>query len=142
MAPFIGGFFHFIGIFNVSFFGVNFVMKKRILVMNGQKIVQSEAAAGKWANDRVDKAGSLKPNIYNIYLAKEASLKSNSIGTIIHADEKNIYQQIGREFVMHDRRKFDKVPDIGSVQSISYDESTGKIKISPASVTNSKKLSR
>ena len=117
-------------------------MKKRILVMNGQKIIQSETTAGKWTNDRVDKAGSLKPNIYNIYLAKEANLKSNSIGTIIHADEKKVYQQVGRELLMHDIKKFDKVPDIGSVQSISYDEPTGKIKISPATVTNSKKLSR
>ena len=110
--------------------------------MNGQKIVQSEATVGKWTNDRVEKAGSLKPNIYNIYLAKKADVKFDSVGTIIHADENNVYQQTGRDFVMHDRKKFDKVPDIGSVQSISYDESTGKIKISPASVTNSKKLSR
>ena len=110
--------------------------------MNGQKIVQSEATAGKWTNDRVDKAGSLKPNIYNIYIAKEANLKAESIGTIIHADENKIYQQIGREFVMHDRQKFDKVPDIGSVQSISYDDVNGKVKISPASEKHSRKLSR
>ena len=46
-------------------------MKQRLLVMNGQKIVQSEQA-GAWINQKVDKAGALNPGIYNLYMAQVA----------------------------------------------------------------------
>lgn len=36
--------------------------KQRVLVMNGQRVLQSEEA-GKWKNDNVDKAGSIKPHL-------------------------------------------------------------------------------
>jgi hypothetical protein len=39
---------------------------------------------------------------------------------IVHADATNVYQQIGKNFVMHARSDFDKVPEIGSAKSISY----------------------
>mgnify|MGYP006389897645 CR=1 FL=1 len=35
-------------------------MKQRLLVMNGQRIVQAEQG-GAWTNEKVDKAGALKP---------------------------------------------------------------------------------
>ena len=35
-------------------------MKERLLVMNGQRIVQAEKD-GAWTNQKVDKAGALKP---------------------------------------------------------------------------------
>jgi hypothetical protein len=41
-------------------------MKQRLLVMNGQKIVQHEQE-GRWLNDKVEKAGLVKPGIYNLY---------------------------------------------------------------------------
>lgn len=94
-------------------------MKKRILVMNGQRIVQTEQG-GAWTNEKVDKAGALKPGIYNLYIAKEADKDQRSEGMIVHADSSNVYQQIGKNFVMHERKNFDKVPEVGASKSISY----------------------
>ncbi|WP_407214844.1 KfrB domain-containing protein [Enterobacter kobei] len=45
--------------------------KQRVLVMNGQRVLQSEET-GKWKNDNVDKAGSIKRGIYPLYLCQEA----------------------------------------------------------------------
>lgn len=95
-------------------------MKQRLLVMNGQRIVQAEQG-GAWTNEKVDKAGALKPGIYNLYMAKEAEKSQRHDGLIVHADSKTVYQQVGKNFVMHDRQNFDKVPDTGVSASISYD---------------------
>ncbi|EAU7918002.1 IncP plasmid survival protein KfrB [Pseudomonas aeruginosa] len=111
-------------------------MKHRLLVMNGQRIVQTENE-GAWTNQKVDKAGALKPGIYNIYMAQKADKSQRHDGTIVHADSGSIYQQVGKNFVMHARSDFDKVPEIGSAKSINYDAS-GKAQVSAESV----KLSR
>ncbi len=94
-------------------------MKQRLLVMNGQRIVQSEQT-GVWTNQKVDKAGALKPGIYNLYMAQAADKKQTHVGVIVHADDKLVFQQVGKNFVMHAREDFDKVPEIGSAKSISY----------------------
>ena len=70
-------------------------MKERLLVMNGQRIVQAEKD-GAWTNQKVDKAGALKPGIYNLYTAQAADKKQTHAGVIVHADATNVYQQIGR----------------------------------------------
>ncbi|HCX5914916.1 TPA: conjugal transfer protein TraO [Escherichia coli] len=111
-------------------------MKHRLLVMNGQRIVQTENQ-GTWTNQKVDKAGALKPGIYNIYMAQKADKSQRHDGSIVHADSGSIYQQVGKNFVMHARSDFDKVPEIGSAKSITYDAS-GKAQVSAESV----KLSR
>ena len=94
-------------------------MKQRLLVMNGQRIVQAEQE-GVWANQKVDKAGALKPGMYNLYMAQQADKKQTHDGVIVHADNNQVYQQVGKNFVMHARSDFDKVPEIGSAKSISY----------------------
>jgi hypothetical protein len=111
-------------------------MKQRLLVMNGQRIVQTEQG-GAWTNEKVDKAGALKPGIYNLYTAKEADKAQKHDGVIVHSDSKNVYQQVGKSFVMHDRQNFDKVPEIGASTSISYD-AQGKTVVA----TEAAKLSR
>lgn len=111
-------------------------MKHRLLVMNGQRIVQTENQ-GAWTNQKVDKAGALKPGIYNIYMAQKADKSQRHDGSIVHADSGSIYQQVGKNLVMHARSDFDKVPEIGSAKSITYDAS-GKAQVSAESV----KLSR
>ena len=60
------------------------------------------------------------PGIYNLYTAQAADKKQTHAGVIVHADATNVYQQIGKNFVMHARSDFDKVPEIGSAKSISY----------------------
>jgi hypothetical protein len=97
-------------------------MKHRVLVMNGTRVVQAEGPTGDWANQKVDKAGDLKPGIYNIYTAKEADTSQWHEGFVVHADSTAIYQQVGRSYVAHNREKFDKVPVLGSMASISYDK--------------------
>ncbi|EMK0110359.1 conjugal transfer protein TraO [Escherichia coli] len=111
-------------------------MKHRLLVMNGQRIVQTENQ-GAWTNQKVDKAGALKPGIYNIYMAQKAEKSQRHDGIIVHADSGSIYQQVGKNFVMHARSDFDKVPEIGSAKSITYD-ANGKAQVSAENV----KLSR
>ncbi|EDP0643714.1 conjugal transfer protein TraO [Salmonella enterica] len=115
-------------------------MKHRLLVMNGQRIVQTENQ-GAWTNQKVDKAGALKPGIYNLYMAQKADKSQRHDGTIVHADSGTIYQQVGKNFVMHARSDFDKVPEIGSAKSISYD-AQGKAQVSAESVKLSRGRSR
>ncbi|EOV4287858.1 IncP plasmid survival protein KfrB [Escherichia coli] len=111
-------------------------MKERLLVMNGQRIVQAEKD-GAWTNQKVDKAGALKPGIYNLYMAQAADKKQTHDGVIVHADSNSVYQQKGKNFVVHARSDFDKVPEIGSAKSVTYD-ANGKAQVSAENV----KLSR
>jgi hypothetical protein len=53
-------------------------------------------------------------------LAQHADKKQTHDGVIVHADNNQVYQQVGKNFVMHARSDFDKVPEIGSAKSISY----------------------
>ncbi len=110
-------------------------MKQRLLVMNGQRLVQSEKG-GEWNTDKVEKAGAVKPGIYPIHLSTQADKAKIHQGPVIHSDKEHVYQQVGRSFVMHDRADFDKVPEIGANSTIKYEN--GK-----ASVTaNTMKLGR
>ena len=114
-------------------------MKQRLLVMNGQRIVQHEQG-GQWQNDKVDKAGTVKPGIYNLYLASQADKTKTHDGVILHTDKDSVYQQVGKNFIKHDRGDFDKVPAIGSNTSIKYEQ--GRAITSAASVKLSRGMSR
>jgi hypothetical protein len=94
-------------------------MKQRLLVMNGQRILQNEQD-GVWKNQKVDKASALKPGIYNLYLAEQADKTKRYDGVIVHVDSNNVYQQIEKKFVLHSPNDFDAVPTIGRVKSITY----------------------
>lgn len=94
-------------------------MKQRLLVMNGQRLVQIERE-GQWATEKVEKAAGVKPGIYNIYLAVDADKMKAHEGIILHADQHHLYQQIGKGFIRHRLADFDKVPDIGIQVSVNY----------------------
>lgn len=102
--------------------------KQRVLVMNGQRVLQSEEA-GQWKNDNVDKAGSIKPGIYPLYLSKGPDKASIYNGPIIHADKQAVYQQVGKQIFKHERQNFDKLPEVGTEKNISYDQTSGKAQI-------------
>ena len=72
-------------------------MKIRLIVMNGQRIIQREEE-GKWQNYKVEKAGAIKPGIYNVYLATPAERRKTYEGVIVHAEDDAVYQQVGRGF--------------------------------------------
>ena len=114
-------------------------MKQRLLVMNGQKIVQHEQE-GRWLNDKVEKAGLVKPGIYNLYLANPADKTKTLDGVILHADKDNVFQQVCKTVVKHDQADFVKAPSIGSHSSITYDQ--GKAIDSVASHALSRGVSR
>jgi cell filamentation protein len=95
-------------------------MKQRLLIMNGQRLVQFERE-GQWATDKVEKAAGIKPGIYNIYLAVDASKAKTHEGIIVHADQNHVYQQTGNSFVRHMLADFNKVPEIGIHARISYE---------------------
>jgi hypothetical protein len=96
-------------------------MKQRLLVMNGQRILQT-AQDSDWSNQKVDKAGELRPGIYNLSGAIKADRGKAHTGPILHADGATVYQGQGRAIVAHDRTDFGKVPEIGSTKTISYYE--------------------
>lgn len=100
-------------------------MKQRVLVMNGQRLVQIEKE-GQWATDKVEKAGPVKPGIYNIHLALQADKAKTHEGMIVHQDRTHVYQQTGKSFVKHTLSDFDIVPEIGSNSSIKYVQGVAK----------------
>jgi hypothetical protein len=103
-------------------------MKQRLLVMNGQRLVQIERE-GHWSTEKVEKAAGVKPGIYNIYLAVDADKVKAHEGVILHMDQDHLYQQIGRGFVRHMLADFKAVPDIGINASVNY--TTGVARTQP-----------
>jgi len=114
-------------------------MKQRILVMNGQRIVQHEQG-GDWKIDNVEKARLVKPGIYNLYLATLPDKEKNYTGPILHIKDKFIYQQVGKKYIKHSADDFDIIPEIGCHSSIKYDH--GKAVVSVASMKIAKTMSR
>jgi cell filamentation protein len=114
-------------------------MKQRLLVMNGQKLLQTERA-GEWQVDKVEKAGVIRPGIYNLYLATPADPAGVHVGVVLHADTEFVYQQVGKTFVRHDLTRFEQAPAPGSHVSIRYQHNQAVV--SAATVKLGRKLSR
>jgi len=106
-------------------------MKQRLLVMNGQRLVQSEQG-GQWQTDKVEKAGAAKPGIYNIYLATPPDKSNRHDGPIVYIDKSGVFQQVGKAFVKHAPPDFGKVPEVGTNCSVRYVD--GKAQVSPSSI--------
>ena len=94
-------------------------MKRRVLVINGQRIVQSDSGEG-WRSEKVEKAFNLKAGIYNIYTASPTDKTQASSGVIVYADKDSVYQRMRKKVIMHSRNDFDRVPGIGSAKRIEY----------------------
>lgn len=114
-------------------------MKQRLLVMNGQKLLQSERA-GEWQVDKVERAGTIRPGIYNLYLSTPADQASAHVGVVVHADSQFVYQQVGKTFVRHERTRFAQVPTFGAHVSIRYRDEHATV--AAATVKQGRKLSR
>lgn len=99
-------------------------MKKRLLVMNGQKLVQNESA-GVWKTEKVSKAEGIKPGIYNLYNTVDPDLTKDNIGEIIYIDkiENVLYQQKGSQsqYIKHDLNCFNQIPKPGYLMNIKYE---------------------
>jgi KfrB protein len=96
-------------------------MKLRLIVMNGQRIVEAEDD-GVWKCQEVGKAGKLKPGIYNLYLSQQPDKSKLYDGIIVHSTDIYIYQKVGEIFIIHSRSDFyDTPPEIGTKKGIIYD---------------------
>lgn len=96
-------------------------MKLRVIVMNGQRIVECEEN-GEWKIQEVGKAGKLKPSIYDLYGSKHADKSKRHDGVIVHSGNNCIYQWEEGMIVDHSQCDFtETIPEIGANISIVYD---------------------
>lgn len=98
-------------------------MMKRIIVMNGSRVVQSrEEKTQDWKIEKITTRTSIKPGIYNISAAQKADIKGTYLGTILHREDGLVYQKYGKKIIAHDSSAFDNLPGIGTLYEISYNE--------------------
>ena len=99
--------------------------KLRMIVMNGQKILQTQNN-NEWETTgtikKVDEG--IKPGVYNIYLATAPVDKNQYQGQIIYIDKENsvFYQQVKKDFIVHQLNAVDGKPIAGKDVVIAYDE--------------------
>lgn len=96
-------------------------MKIRILVMNGQRLIQFEHGT-EWTTERVEAANGVKPGIYNIHSAVMVDKAKSHDGPVIFADKEHIYQKVGSSLVKHRIEDFEKLPEIGDNTIVKYDD--------------------
>ena len=104
--------------------------KKRLVVMNRQCITQVVGPDNKWRDAKIEKAVERPPGIYNLHTAVPADPAKIHDGAILYVDEGRVYQQVGKGIVMHEAKKFDRVPDLGAVKALSY--SAGRVQVGPS----------
>ncbi|PTQ91800.1 hypothetical protein C8R30_12820 [Nitrosomonas nitrosa] len=98
--------------------------KLRMIVMNGQKILQTQNN-NEWETigtiKKVDEG--IKPGVYNIYLATAPVDKNQYQGQIIYIDKENsvFYQQVKKDFTVHQLNAVDGKPIAGKDVVIAYD---------------------
>ncbi|MBS0422857.1 MAG: conjugal transfer protein TraO [Proteobacteria bacterium] len=99
-------------------------VKLRMIVMNGQKILQTQN------NNEWETVGTIKkveegikPGVYNIYLAKTPIDKNQYEGKIIHIDKENaiFYQQVNKDYIVHQLNAVDGKAIAGKDVAITYD---------------------
>ena len=98
--------------------------KQRIIVMNGQKILQTQNNNEWETTGAIKKAEEgIKPGIYNIYLAKEPCDKNQYEGQILIIDKDNgiFYQQVRKDFIVHQLNAVDSKPIAGKDVVVRYD---------------------
>ncbi|SEG23659.1 hypothetical protein SAMN05216334_1611 [Nitrosomonas ureae] len=98
--------------------------KLRMIVMNGQKILQTQNN-NEWETTgtikKVDEG--IKPGVYNIYLGTAPVDKNQYQGQIIYIDRENsvFYQQVKKDFIVHRLNAVDGKPIAGKDVVIAYD---------------------
>ncbi len=116
-------------------------MKQRLIVMNEQRIVQNDES-GQWKNETIGKANGVKPGIYNIFASISADKAKEYIGIVLHTDKDSVFQQVGKEYIVHSRKDFKKVPSVGEYKCIGYDKSVQAVVSDAPDIKLGKKLSR
>ena len=104
--------------------------KLRMIVMNGQKILQTQNNIEWETIGTIKKVEEgIKPGVYNIYLAITPSDKNRYEGQVIHVDKENsvFYQQVKKDFIVHQLKAFDGKPVAGKDVAITYDGEIGTL---------------
>ncbi len=114
-------------------------IKQRLLVMNGQRILQAERD-GQWATIKVDKAMGIKPGIYDLHLARMADKSLAYDGVALFANKDHVFQLVGKAVLKHDRDQFESAPDTGTNLRIAY--GGGKAIVAAASIKTGRGRSR
>lgn len=98
--------------------------KLRVIVMNGQKIIQA-LINNEWETTGTIKKveEGIKPGIYNIYLAQKPEDKKQYEGKILYVDKENevFYQQTGKDFIVHQINAINGKPVAGNDVVVEYD---------------------
>ncbi len=98
--------------------------KLRMIVMNGQKILQTKNNNEWETMGTIKKADEgIKPGVYNIYLATAPVDRNQYQGQIIYIDKENsvFYQQVKKDFIVHQLNAIDGKPVAGKDVAITYD---------------------
>ncbi len=109
--------------------------------MNGQKILQTQNN-NEWETigtiKKVDEG--IKPGVYNIYLATAPVDKNQYEGQIIHIDKENavFYQQVKKDFIVHQLDDVNGKPVAGQNVVINYDGE--KATLAQSNMLTSKKI--
>lgn len=98
--------------------------KLRMIVMNGQKIIQA-MVNNEWETTGTIKKveEGIKPGIYNIYLAQKPEDKKQYEGKILYIDKESevFYQQTGKDFIVHRLNVINGKPTAGKDVVVEYD---------------------
>ncbi|MCG7556057.1 MULTISPECIES: KfrB domain-containing protein [Pseudoalteromonas] len=92
--------------------------KIRLLVMNGQKLLESQNNDS-WQVDGVERSTPLKCGVYNLFNCIEAEPTEVYHGRVVHVDELYVYQQIDNKFVRHDKETLGQSVSTGDTVTIS-----------------------
>lgn len=104
--------------------------KLRMIVMNGQRIIQA-LVNNEWETTGTIKKveEGIKPGIYNIYLAQKPEDKKQYEGKILYVDKENevFYQQTGKDFIVHRLNAINGKPVAGKDVVIEYGEGKAQL---------------
>ena len=104
--------------------------KQRMIVMNGQKILQVQVNDVWETTGTIKKAEEgIKPGIYNIYLAKAPGDNNQYEGKILYIDKENavFFQQVKKAYILHQLNAMDGKPVAGKDALIKYDGEKAKL---------------
>lgn len=94
-------------------------MRKRVVVLNGQKVLQAEEGAT-WTNERVEKAGLLRPGLYELFTAQQSDRSTYTAGALLIMDSGMLYQVTDTGLVAHNCNDFDVLPAVGAHGTVTY----------------------
>ena len=101
-------------------------MKQRLLVMNGQRILQNHDGKTGWKTAGRIKPieAGIKPGIYSLYLAEDAittNKKYDGLILMVDKEKGNVYQKVDKKFIIHKLESFKFTPTPGKNVSIQYE---------------------